>query len=410
MSKLALLGGKKVRGKPFTAGAVIGEEEKARVRAVLERGILSGFIAQAGDNFLGGACVKDLESVVKDYFKARHAIAVNSATAGLHAAVSACRIGAGDEVIVPPYTMTATATAIVMQNAVPVFVDIEEDTFCLDPEKIERRVTKRTKAIMAVHLFGRPARMDEIMAIAKKYNLKVIEDCAQSPGAAYKGNFAGRIGDAGIFSLNQHKTITCGEGGFALTDSDELAMRMQLVRNHGEAVVAKMGIGMADDIIGYNYRMTELEAAVAIGQINRLDFLNDHRIGPACYLTENLSALDGLTLPAKEAGRKNVYFAYPMKVDESKLGVPRELFVRAIQAEGIPFGAGYTKPIYLEPLYKKKISCPKGACPVAERMYEKELILTSLCRYPHTKEDMRDICDAFFKIYDNIDNLRHYKP
>jgi len=424
MSRLAILGGEKVRTKPYVAHAVIGDEEKKRVNQVLESGMLSGFIAKAGDSFLGGKQVREFEGLVKEYFHCKEAVAVNSATAALHAAVAACGIGPGDEVIVTPYTMSASATAIIMQNAIPVFTDIEEDTFCLDPQKIEEAITPYTKAIMVVHLFGYPAHMDEIMKIAKKHNLCVIEDCAQAPGANYKGNLVGTIGDIGVFSLNQHKTITSGEGGFAITNNEKLTLRMQLIRNHGEVIVDDMKIQEIDNIIGYNYRMTELEAAVAIGQFRRLDELNKHRIELAEYFTKGLKQFAGLILPKIEKGNTHVYFVYPIKFDEEAVGVSRNNFVKALLAEGIPFGAGYVRPIYLDPLYQKRIAFgkegypfksdiyqgqvnyAKGICPIAERMHEKELMLTGICRYPHSKRDIDDVIRAFKKIYENIDELK----
>ena len=424
MSKLAIRGGEKVRSKPFINYALMGEEEKKRVNDVLDSGMLSGFIANAGENFLGGKQVKELESLVKEYFNVKHAVAVNSATAGLHIALGACGIGPGDEVIVTPYTMCSSATSIIMQNAIPVFVDIEEHNFCLDPRKIKEAITPKTKAIIVVHLFGNPAFMEEITALAKEHNLYLIEDCAQAPGATYREKFVGSLGDIGIFSLNQYKTITSGEGGFVVTNNERFALRMQLIRNHGEVITKDLSPEEIDNIVGFNYRMTELEAAVSIGQFKRLEYLTSHRIELAEYLTEKLKKFYGLILPKKENQSKNVYFYYPVRFKEEIVGIPRDIFVKALNAEGIPFGAGYVRPIYLEPLYQKRIAygkkgCPftcsfyertvdysRGICPVAERMHEKELIFTSVCRYPHSKEDMDDVARAFEKVFENQEDLK----
>lgn len=424
MGKLALFGGDKIRSKPFITYALIGKEEKVRVNSVLDSGMLSGFIAKSGDHFLGGKQVKELESLVRSYFKCTYAVTVNSATAGLHAALAACGIGPGDEVIVPPCTMSASATAILMVNAIPVFVDIEDKTFGLDPHQVEKAVTPRTKAIVVVHLFGHPARIGEIMQIARKHKLVVIEDCAQSPGAVFKGRFAGLFGDIGVFSLNQHKTITSGEGGFCLTNNEKLALKMQLIRNHGEVIVGDTGLREIDNIVGYNYRMTELEAAVSIGQFRRLDYLNDYRIELARYLSVKLRNLPGLILPWQEKQCRHVYFTYPIRLQEKVVGVSRDIFAKALIAEGIPIGIGYVRPIYLEPMYQKKIAhgkrgCPfscayykgkvsysKGDCPVAEKMHEKELLVTAVCRYPHKKKDINDVAMAFNKVYDNLAELR----
>lgn len=424
MAKLALLGGEKIRQKPFPPHPELGQEEKDRVVKVLESGLLSGFIANSSDAFYGGPNVRELEDDFKGYFKTRHAVTINSATAGLHAAVAALRIGPGDEVIVTPYTMSASASAILMQGAIPVFVDIKEDTFCMDPEKIKQAITPSTRAIVVVHLFGQAADMDEIMDIAKEKGLAVIEDVAQAPGATYKGKLLGTMGDIGVFSLNQHKTITTGEGGVAITNSDDLALRMQLVRNHGEAIAADMGVEDFTNLLGWNYRMTELEAAVGIGQFRKLDFLTEHRIALAEHLNEKLKDFhEAIAPPVIYPHNRHVYFVYPMRYRGKAAGIPMNLFVKAVVAEGIAMGAGYTRPLYYEPLYQDRTcfgdkGCPftckyynssvsydKGICPVAEKMHHEGLILTGLCRYPCTMDDMDDILRAFDKVLTNRKEL-----
>lgn len=425
MGKLALLGGKKLREKPFGPHPVLGEEESRIVAEVLVSGQMSGFIAKAGDSFLGGPKVKKLEEEFCRYFGVKYAIAVNSATSGLHAAVAALNLGPGDEVIVPPYTMTASATSILMNNSIPVFVDITDDIFCLDPQKLEKAITPRTKAILVVHLFGQSAPMDEIMRIAKKHKLYVIEDVAQAPAATFKGKYCGTFGDLAVFSLNQHKTITTGEGGVIVTNNERLAQKARLVRNHGEAVVADLGLKDIINALGWNYRMTETEAAIGIAQFGKLDFLTDYRIDLAEYLTEKLSAYqEYFTLPVISKGNRHVYFSYAMKYQAAKAGISRDVFVKAVVAEGFPLGAGYVKPIYLEPLFQRRIcygegGCPftckyykgkvnykKGLCPITERMYYRELIATGICRYPLTKEDIDGFVAALDKVLQNKHELK----
>ncbi len=416
-SELALFGGKKVRTKPFPKHPVMGAGERKGVLEVLRSGALSGFVAQAGDFFLGGAKVKQLEELFKNYFKVRYAMAVSSATAGLHAALAACNVGPGDEVIVPPYTMSASASAVLMANAVPRFVDIRDDIFGLDPAQVEKAITARTKVMVVVHLFGHPAPMDELLKIARRHKIKVVEDCAQAPGAEYKGKYVGTLGDAGVSSFNQHKTITTGEGGVVVTSDAEIALKVRLIRNHGEAVVEEMKVGDITNTLGWNYRMTELEAAVGIAQFKKLDRLTKHRQMLADFLSEKLKLFPGLTLPVTLPGCTHTYFVYPIKYDEMKTGIPRALLIKALNAEGIPFGMGYVKPLYLAPLYQQLIcygkdgwpftSIPqaerqdyrKGLCPVTERLHEKELIHTNLCYYPVSKSDMEDVVAAFQKIY-----------
>lgn len=416
--KLALLGGNKVREKPFPPHPIIGEEEKKAVMQVLESGKLSTFVAQPGEHFLGGVKIKQFEGNFASYHGIKYAVAFNSATAALHAAVVACGVKPGEEVIVPPYTFTSTATCALMHNAIPVFVDIEPDIFCLDPAKIEPAITPRTRAIIPVHLFGHPVDMDEIMAVAKKHNLRVIEDAAQAPGAIYKGRLVGTIGDCGIFSFTETKNIMTGEGGMLITNDKEIAEIAQMIRNHGEVILESQSQRTyRSDILGWNYRMTELEAALGIEQLRKLDTLNQRRIKLANYLSEKLAEIDGLTPPINRPWVKHVYYVLPVKYDEGKIGIPRDLFVKALVAEDIPFGAGYVRPLYLNPIYHenkpfiynyygKEINYDKGLCPVTERLYERELMLTAVCRPPATREDMDDIVRAIHKILENREELK----
>lgn len=428
-TKLALLGGEKIRTTAFPSHPVVGAEERKQVADVLRTGVFSGFIAAPGEPFLGGPKVRQLEEEFKKYFGIDYAVSVNSATAGLHAALAAIDIEPGDEVIVTPYTMSASASAILMAQAIPVFADIEEETFCLDPQAIEKKITSRTKAIVVVHLFGQAADMKAILRIARRHKLKVIEDAAQSPGAVYQGKFCGCIADAGVFSLNQHKTITSGEGGMVVTANPHIARKVQLIRNHGEVVVDRMGVKDIVNTLGWNYRMTELEAAIGIAQFRKLDFLTGYRIKLAEYLDGLLrkAAFPGLTLPVIRPGNKHVYFTYPLKWDAQKAGIRRSTLAAALRAEGVPFGEGYVRPIYWEPMYQKqicygtkgypfksplykgKVDYHRGLCPVTERMHEQELLATGLCRYPLRKTDLKDIFRALEKVFEHIDDLKAYE-
>jgi len=416
--KLALFGGEKVREKPFPPHPIIGEEEKRAVMQVLESGQISTFIAQPGEHFLGGKKIRQFEENFAKYHQMKFAVAFNSATAALHAAVVACGVRPGEEVIVPPYTFTSTATCVLMHNAIPVFVDIKPDIFCLDPEKMERAITPRTRAIIPVHLFGHPADMEQIMAIAKKHNLKIIEDCAQAPGAIYKGKKVGTIGDCGIFSFTESKNIMTGEGGMLITNSEKIAEIARMVRNHGEVILeSQTQRTYRSDILGWNYRMTEMEAALGIVQFGKMDELNQRRIELADYLAGKLAGLDGLQPPVVYPDVKHVYYIFAMKYDEARAGISRDKFVKAVVAEGIPLGTGYVKPLYLNPIYHENkpfiynyygqgISYDKGICPVTERLYEKELILTLVCRPPATRADMDDIVQAMRKVLENKRELQ----
>lgn len=422
-NQLALLGGTPLRTEPLPTYNTIGQAEKDEVMKVLESGELSGFIAYAGDEFYGGHQVQALEQQFKDYFGVKHAIAVNSATSGLHAALAATGIGPGDEVIVPPYTMSASATAVLFTGAVPIFADIENETYCLDPIEVEKNITPQTEGIVAVNLFGHPADLDALRSIADKYDLFLLEDNAQSPAAQYKGRYAGTIGDFGVFSFNRHKTMQSGEGGVVICDDDDLAQKVRLVRNHGEVVVGSMGVTDIQNTVGLNYRMTEMEAAVARHQFAKIDDLNAERIALAERISENLSEIEGISPPASKDDCKHVYYFYVMHYYEDIVGIPRNLFVEAVCAEGFPLRGGYVTPIYMEPVYQQKIcfgadgfpftanprndeiKYEKGLCPVVENLYEKTLLLTPFIYSPLTNEDMDMFTEAMKKVIVNKDAL-----
>ena len=422
--KLAINGGKPIRQAPFPVYRTIGAEEKQAVMEVLDSGVLSQFLGAWSSDFYGGPRVRKLEREWADYFKVKHAVSVNSATSGLNAAVGAAGVGPGDEVIVSPYTMSASATAALVYGAIPVFADIDPEIFCITPESVRRCLTPRTRAIIVVDIFGHPAEMDGIMAIAQERNLTVIEDAAQAPGALYRGRYAGTLAHMGVFSLNYHKTIHSGEGGVVVTDNDDFADRLQLIRNHAEVVVKDKGTKNIVNLIGCNYRMTEIEAAIASEQLKKLERLLIPRIEAADYLTKHLSAFPGLALPVVRPGVRHGYYLYVMRYDAAKMGVSRDKFVAALTAEGIPMREGYVEPIYLEPLYQRrigfgrngfpfthsgykgKVSYERGICPVAERMHFEELIFTNICHANITKSDLADVVAGFEKVMENLDEIK----
>lgn len=402
---LALLGGEPVRRLPFPPHGSVGEEEKREILQVLESGLLSGFAARPDGDFYGGPKVRALEEACCARFGVRHAVAFNSATSALHACVAVAGLGPGDEAITSPYTMAASASCVLMQGAVPLFVDVEPDTFCLNPGAVERAITPRTKAIVAVNLFGQPAALGPIMALARAHGLMVIEDNAQAPDAQYAGRYAGTVGQMGVFSLNRHKTIQCGEGGLAVTDDPVLARRLQLVRNHGETVAEDLGWPEEAMLLGYNYRMTELQAAVGLAQLAKLSDLNRQRQELSGLLSQSLRGCEHLGTPKVREGCTHVYYLYALKVRCKALGVPRALLLEALRAEGIPVQGGYVKPLYRLPIFR----VPKeqwSSFPVTEALYHEELMTTNVCRHPVTVSDIQDVARAFEKVFARADELR----
>jgi len=270
MTKLALHGGPKTITEPFKRYRPVGSEEAIAAKKVVESGVLSQYLGAWSEDFYGGPKVKEFERVSADYFGVKHAITVNSWTSGLVAAVGAIGIEPGDEVIVSPWTMCASATSILHWNAIPIFADIEPETFCLDPESVEKNITPYTKAIMAIDIGGHSADMDALKKIADQHKLKIISDTAQAPGALYKGKLAGTLADVGGYSLNYHKHIHTGEGGILVTNDDEIADRLRLIRNHAEAVVGDKGVTNLSNMIGHNFRLGEIECAIGIEQLKKL--------------------------------------------------------------------------------------------------------------------------------------------
>lgn len=428
MTTLALLGGNPVREKPVPPHQTTGREEQEAVRRVLDSGYLSLFEGNLNPDppfsFRGGPEVQALEAEWSNAYGARNAVAVNSATSGLYAAVGAAGVGPGDEVIVSPFTMSAAAACALVYNAIPVFADVRRDIYSLDVESVRRCLTPRTKAIVVVHLFGHPADMDPIVALAREKKLTVIEDCAQAHGALYRGRPVGTLGDVGVFSLNVNKTIQCGEGGVVTTHNDDLAMKIRLIRNHAEAVVGQMTNPPLINMLGFNYRMTELEAAVARAQLRKLGRLNEKRFELAAHLTEKLSVFPALTPPVALPDCRHTYYVYAAQFDRARAGFPRSLFCRAMKAEGVEFYEGYVKPLYLQPLYQTRTlygegGCPfscafyqgrvdysRGVAPVAEDLHFNRIVINEMVRSPLEKEDMDDIVRAAEKIFNNGPALR----
>ena len=425
MPTLAIHGGAPVRTKAFPPYRTFDHNEERAVVEVIRQGIISDFIGAPGDYFLGGPRVRLLEDMWREHTGARHAVAMNSATSVIIAAMAAFGVGPGDEVIVTPYSHVISATAPLLYDAVPVFADSEPDFLCMSPESIRAKISPRTKAIIVVDLFGQSADMEAIMAIAREHHLLVLSDSAHITKATINGRMAGTMAHIGSYSFNGHKTIQCGEGGMAVTDDDDLAMRLRLVRNHAENCVAGYEVQHIENMVGYNFRLTELEAAVAVEQTRKLHGLVDARRELCAHLTRRLQGVPGLTPPQMRPGCTHDYLLYPMLLDPAVVGVSRDEFLRRLDAEGIrsrkvgeehvPPVTGFVKPIHLLPVFTRRIFRPEGhpwrapyyghptqygmgTCPVVENFWQERLFTINAVYPPLTTADMDDIADAVIKV------------
>jgi len=409
LEKLALLGGEPVRKKPLPtisdkSGRNIGEEELKLLREVIESGSLFRY---------SGRMVSTFEEEFAEFLGVKHAVASTSGTAALHVATGAVGVGPGMDVITTPITDMGTIIAILGQNAIPIFADLDPYTYNLNPEDVERRITDKTKAIIAVHLFGLPCDMDPLREIAEERGIYLIEDCAQAYLAEYKGRLVGTIGDIGCFSMQQSKHMFTGDGGITVTNNDELARKARLFMDKGWDRTAK-GARMYH-MLGFNYRMTELQGAVARAQLRKVRWVVERRRAVADLLTKEISDIEGVTPPTVPKGCKHSYWLYPIRIDTLEFKAGLNEIAEALRAEGIPASAGYIGiPLYKTlvfterrgyggtccpwccPMYDGDVKYGEGLCPEAERILSQ--LVTLPCNEYFTKEDVEDISTALHKV------------
>ncbi len=359
------------------AKPVLGREEEEAVRKVLQSGML-----------VQGEKVKSFEKAFANYIGVKHAVAVTNGTIALDATLKALKIGPGDEVIVPAFSFIAASNCVLFQRAKPVFADIDQRNFNMEPSDANAKITAKTKAIITVHMFGQPAKMEELQEIAQNHDLFLVEDAAQAHGAEYEGRKVGGLGDVGCFSFYATKNMTAGEGGIIMTNNDELARRARLLRNHGQTEKHH------HIILGYNYHMTELSAAVGLVQLKKLEKLNEKRIKNAEMLNEGIEKIHGLTSPYVEEHVKHVFYQYVVKVEED-YPLERNELANHLEKMGVGIAVHYPMPIYRQPLYHE-LGYDKTICPITEELCKRVL---SLPVHPSVgEEDIQYILDVLKKM------------
>lgn len=355
------------------AKPTIDEEEINSVVDVLKSGWLTT-----------GPKVKEFEENMQKYIGCKKAVGLTSCTGGLHIALAALGIGPGDEVIVPTYTFAATAHVVAWLGAKPILVDVEKDTFNIDLNKIEERITKKTKAIIPVHFAGHSCDIDWILKIAKKFNLFVIEDAAHAIGTEYKGKKIGNFGNATVFSFYVTKTMTTGEGGMVVTNDEKLGNKLKKYSYFG---VDKDAFNRYSDKgnwyyevvdLGYKYNMDNIQGAMGVEQLKKLDKFIDKRREIAKIYNELLKGVDGLKIPSEKEYTKHSYHLYPVLIDFERIGISKNEFIEKLREFKIGTSVHFI-PLHLHPYYQKKYGYKKGDFPIAEELFEKEI---SLPMYP----------------------------
>jgi perosamine synthetase len=315
-----------------------------------------------------GACAPAFERAVAEHVGVAHAVAVSSGTTALHLIVKALGLGPRDEVLVPSFTFAASVNAILYEGARPVFVDIDPATYNLDPGDLERRITHRTRAILAVDVFGVPADWDALGRIARRYGLLLVDDCCEALGAEFKGRKLGGFGEAGAFAFYPNKQITTGEGGMVVTNRPDLAAFARSCSNQGRSA---MGAWLEYERMGYNYRLDEMSAALGLSQMQRLEAILAKRERVALAYGERLAAVPGLELPRQAPGCRTSWFVYVVTLPE---GCDRDETIKAMEAEGVP-ARGYFSPIHTQPYIRGLFGDLRGTLPVTEAVARRTVAL-----------------------------------
>lgn len=409
MGQMAINGGPKSCDHQWPTWPIWGDEERKGLNEVLESG-----------QWWYGQKVRQFEAAFAAFQGAKFGVTACNGTVALEAALLALGIGAGDEVIVPPYSFVATASAVLRVNAIPVFADIHPETLCIDPADVEAKITDKTRAVMPVHALGCVADMDALGELAEKHELFILEDACHSWGSQWRSKGTGAIGSCGVFSFQASKNISSAEGGIILTDDEDIADRCRSYTNCGRG---KGKSWYEHYLLGSNLRLTEFQAAVLLGQLTRLEDQTLKRQANAAILDEALKGMPCIMLLANDPRMtRRSYHRYVFRVKPDELGVSPERFIEAIAAEGVPASRGYPIPLYKNPLFQKSGEGP-AFCPTSCPYYGKKVDYTRVCCpvceavcsdtvwLSHTmlladEPAIRDAASAIKKVCENIGELR----
>jgi dTDP-4-amino-4,6-dideoxygalactose transaminase len=404
MPNLALRGGRPLRTKPWPTWPQHGDSERANLLRVLESDNWGGF---PSPNVMAG----EFAEKFAEFHGAKYGICTTGGTTALEVALKAAGLEPGDEVLVPALTFYATPFAALTQGFVPVFVDVDPGTWCMDADLIERMITPRTKAILPVHLGSRMADMDRIMDIARTRGLRVIEDCAHMHGGFWRGRGAGSLGDLGCFSFQSSKLMTCGEGGIILTNDETLEERCHAYVNSGRVKTSDR-TAAEGTMLGWNYRITEWQAAVLLGQLERLPEQRERRNRNITHLEARIAETPGLsTLPQQEAMTTKSGYGVILRYDEKAWdGISRDKFAWALYKEGMRIEAAFYEPVYRSKLFAWKdapvaVDYSETSCPVAERAAYQEMIWLPHEIFLGDESDIDDLCAGIDKLRANIGEL-----
>lgn len=384
MPELAINGGPKTCTNAWPSWPIWDDREREGLMSVLESG-----------KWWYGDRVKEFESAYAAFQNARFGVTASSGTTALEASLLALGVGAGDEVIVPPYTFVATASAVLRVNAVPIFADIQPHTLCIDPDDVERKITHRTRAVIPVHLAGYVADMDRLNEIGRARRIAIVEDACHSWGSQWRGKGTGAVGTCGVFSFQASKNITSAEGGIMLTDDEDLAEQCRSFTNVGRR---KGGAWYQHFLLGSNLRLTEFQAALLLAQLSRLEAHTLKRQANAEILIAGLRGLPGIT-PLENDPRmtRRGYHLFCFRIDAGVLGLTRERFLEALNAEGVPATAGYTTPLYKNPVFLRGEQGADG-CPVTCPYYDGQPVDYAQVCCPVCEQVCQDTCWIFHSV------------